>query len=127
MKTFSATMEHLRWCRVEDVLRWVYEYSLGELLESRPAHETPWTIDIPCDQYTASVIMRASESIRAEKWKKCFYRITDEGRSYLAFWNDLDAFQDFSGSCAVELNTYHEHEQSEWTRDWVETVLKGMG
>jgi hypothetical protein len=141
MKTFSATMEQIRWCRVEDVLQWYLgdfakSIAVSVLSESEMAlskGETRFnksfdlfSKEIPCDQFTASVIMRASENLRGNTWTNCFCRQATEENCFLSFW-DFAIYESHCGNCAIPSNPDSTGEYNKWTREWVETVLKGMG
>ena len=134
MKTFYATMDKLRWCRVEDVLRWIEWNSpckdyFGMYIESM--HLEGMKLEIPCDQFTASVIMRASENLRDKAWKACVWRssIYDGECNFLAFWDEPNPHHNANvcGSFYAPFNPDTTEEKTQWTREWVETVLKGLG
>jgi hypothetical protein len=134
MKAFNATMEHLRWCRVEDVLRWA-DYGgtfedMGVMVSALSNINgcSNGVLTIPCDQYTASVIMRASENLRDKGWTTCFYRDKkEECCAFISFWS-FNVGDWHMGNVAIPLCPDPDPTQyiDQWDRDWVETVLKGM-
>jgi hypothetical protein len=133
MKTFCATMEQLRWCRVEDVLRWLHPVDNLEGMDCLWDNTPQTEYAVPCDQFTASVIMRASENLRDKKWKACVWKssIYDGECDYIAFWDEPKPHHN-ANVCGSFFAPFFPdpdptNDITEWTREWVETVLKGMG
>lgn len=130
MKTFCATMEQLRWCRVEDVLRWITKHTDSHSSEKMALYGfagglPDTTIDIPCDQFTASVIKRAELSVPTLAHQLHWDRVM-----YLAETNHLRFMSnkhDGYGFITIYCDPDPTGELTEFKREWVEAVLKGMG
>lgn len=126
--TFSATIDHLKWCRVVDVLRWIHTNDDGDMLEffvdniGNP--ERYPTIAIPCNEFTASVIARSAISVptlaHQLNWDRVKYILDTNHLRFMC--NAHDGF----GFITLQINPDPTGKKTSWTRAEIDAILETM-
>ena len=120
MMHHMVTINSLKFCRLVDVLPWLYngritDLSIDHVMEGGE-------LEVNSIYYTASIIARAAENIRTEMmstWTKVIYREYPEG-NYIAFWDGDVQCQTF----AMPVNPDPVTNVKEWTREAFDLVIK---
>ena len=130
MTKINVTLDQLRWCRIEDVLRWIDPYIWGEkVIECvfMMARGKEANVTIPATHFTASVIARGVENLTLlncefDEYKFVTYNAVDE--------RGMICIED-KNHCTLKtvnmpINPDPYTNRTEWTRQEIEAILKEM-